>query len=149
MFNAYDYNDNIAYCEYVYSKNIELDLGLNSRHEIQYVANKYLDKINEIRGFEDDDVFENDAVLQEVVAKAHQKFANIKNRNKVASEEDELNPKAREKFSEIKAKEKEEEIDMKLAGEKKILSNVHKYSESYDDKGLDEITEEEFSHIVK
>ena len=44
MFNPLDYRDHIDYCEYVYNKNNELNLGLTNPQEIQFLANKYFDE---------------------------------------------------------------------------------------------------------
>ena len=112
MFNVDDYNDNIEYCRYVFDKNIELDLGLSSPAEIQYVANQYLDTVCARRGFMDDEVYENDKILTTVAEKAIKKINRLKN----------------------KTHETQEEIDMGINMEKQFNSHGgYGFNDSYDD----------------
>ena len=73
MFNPLDYRDHIDYCEYVYNKNKELNLGLTSSQEIQFLANKYFDEVCARRG-EVDELIENDKLLQETFEKQSKMF---------------------------------------------------------------------------
>ena len=73
MFNPLDYRDHIDYCEYVYNKNEELNLGLTSSQEIQFLANKYFDEVCARRG-EVDELIENDKLLQETFQKQAKMF---------------------------------------------------------------------------
>lgn len=73
MFNPLDYKDHIDYCEYVYNKNNELNLGLTSSQEIQFLANKYFDELCARRG-EVDELIENDKLLEETLKKQSKMF---------------------------------------------------------------------------
>ena len=73
MFNPLDYRDHIDYCEYVYNKNEELNLGLTSPQEIQFLANKYFDEVCARRG-EVDELIENDKLLEETLKKQSKMF---------------------------------------------------------------------------
>jgi hypothetical protein len=73
MFNPLDYRDHIDYCEYVYNKNNELNLGLTNPQEIQFLANKYFDEVCARRG-EVDELIENDKLLQETFTKQAKMF---------------------------------------------------------------------------
>lgn len=82
MFNPLDYKDHIDYCEYVYNKNIELNLGLTNSQEIQFLANKYFDELCARRG-EVDELIENDKLLEETLkkqSKMFKKFRPIENK---------------------------------------------------------------------
>ena len=73
MFNPLDYIDNIEYCEYVYNKNNELDLGLKSPQEIQFVANKYINEVCARRG-EIEELYADDKLLIETLKKQSKMF---------------------------------------------------------------------------
>ena len=73
MFNPLDYKDHIDYCEYVYNKNNELNLGLTSSQEIQFLANKYFNELCARRG-EVDELIENDKLLEETLKKQSKMF---------------------------------------------------------------------------
>ena len=64
MFNASNYNENVAVCEYVWRKNIQYDLDLDDEVDIQRVANLYAEDINYEFG---DEVKEKDALLLKIV----------------------------------------------------------------------------------
>lgn len=118
MFKEDDYNDNVEYCRYVWEKNLELGLNLNSSLEIQLIANSYVDEVISRRGFDEDEVFKNDKILLSVVEK---------------------NAKKLRKFKPID----EREIDIKLASEKELNRfGGYGYNDSFDDHGLDEIEED-------
>lgn len=121
MFNPDDYNDNIAYCHYVFEKNIELDLGLDSRQEIQFVANNYLDEVIARRGIGSDEVYENDKILMEVIDKLSKKFKKFKIAPSKLNEEDRSVDPVKDKL----ANKLEKEFNRK---------GGHAYSESYDDE---------------
>ena len=73
MFNPLDYRDHVDYCEYVYNKNEELNLGLTSPQEIQFLANKYFDEVCARRG-EVEELIENDKLLEETLKKQSKMF---------------------------------------------------------------------------
>lgn len=134
MFNEYDYNDNIEYCRYVYEKNEELDLGLETPAEIQFVANRYLDAVSAKKQFDDDEVYKNDEILQDVCEKALKRINKFKNKPSYV-DEDEIDMNLDTDYTD------DNEIDIKLAADKKLNQNGgHGYSEAYDDHGLDEKT---------
>ena len=109
-FNIFDYNDNVRYCEYVYKKNEEYKLDLDTSSLIQYVANRYVDKIIEKKGFIDEDmVYEDDETLLEVVAQARKKIESVVNRKST------IQPELPDYFE-----------------------TLNSYNESYNDYGLDE-----------
>lgn len=73
MFNPLDYREHLDYCEYVYNKNNELDLGLTGPLEIQFLANKYFDELCARYG-EVDELMENDKLLEETLKKQSKMF---------------------------------------------------------------------------
>lgn len=91
MFNPLDYRDHIDYCEYVYNKNKELNLGLTSPQEIQFLANKYFDEVCARRG-EVDELIENDKLLQETFNKQAKMFRKFRPTEKQQTTEEELDP---------------------------------------------------------
>ena len=86
MFNPLDYRDHLDYCEYVYNKNEELDLGLTSPQEIQFLANKYLDELCARYG-EVDELIENDKLLEETLKKQSKMFKKFRPVEKKVVEE--------------------------------------------------------------
>ena len=93
MFNPLDYRDHIDYCEYVYNKNEELNLGLTNPQEIQFLANKYFDEVCARRG-EVEELIENDKLLLETLskqAKMFKKFRPIQNSITKNNEPQDLN----------------------------------------------------------
>lgn len=144
IFNAKDYKDNIAYCKYVFENNEGLELGLKTPAEIQYVANQYVDSVNSLRGFADESVYEDDAMLVSVAQKSIRKFESIKKRFKKPTQEDR---QVYEELEKIKDKQQaiiDEEIDIKLKNEKNANKRgKHSFDDGYDDFGLDEFIEED------
>ncbi len=144
-FNIFDYNDNVRYCEYVYKKNEEYKLDLDTSSLIQYVANRYVDKIIEKKGFIDENmVYEDDETLLEVVAQARKKIESVVNRKSTIQPElpdyfETLNSYNKEKYMERIYDEGEFFINQKLREEKLANKNGnYSYNESYNDYGLDE-----------
>ena len=67
-FNPDDYFENVEYCEYVFRKNIELELGLRNNNEIQMVANMYeKDLSSVVDRYVETGMVENDLLLINVV----------------------------------------------------------------------------------
>ena len=87
MFNPLDYRDHIDYCEYVYNKNEELNLGLTNPQEIQFLANKYFDEVCARRG-EVDELIENDKLLQETLNKQAKMFKKFRPTEKIEEKEE-------------------------------------------------------------
>ena len=79
MFNKDDYTDNIDCCEYVFNKNQELGLALETREDIQSVANMYADELQEydIYQFEENDEILLDVVSQYELKKAARKQTDV------------------------------------------------------------------------
>ena len=67
MFKSEEFNKNVDYCEYVFYMNIEYNLGLNSNHEIQQVANLYVENLDFYGKYSKRDVVEDDLILFDVV----------------------------------------------------------------------------------
>ncbi len=125
MFREEDYSENIEYCKYVWKKNNELNLGLESREEIQIVANMYYDELVEIDGYNDTEYKENDLLLLEVV---------------------------KTYIDEIRSTEEsyidEDLYNIKMSNEKLLNARGgYGYNESYDDLGSDEVVEEDRFHL--
>lgn len=102
MFNPLEYRDHIDYCEYVFNKNEELELGLTSSLEIQFLANKYFDEVCARRG-EVEELIENDKLLLETLskqAKMFKKFRPVQTSQTKNNEPEELNQE--ENLEEIK-----------------------------------------------
>lgn len=126
-FNVYDYLENVEYCEYVYRKNIELGLGLKSPKEIQYVSNKYLDKIIADKGYVSDEVYENDSILKSVTEKAIRKLDNIiKNSGRKSKSMKTIEDN-------IMIRRENEKLNSRRGGKD--------FDDKYDDYGLDEAEE--------
>lgn len=148
-FNIKDYKGNIAYCEYVFNNIDGLELGLKTPAEVQYVANKYADRVNEIRGYASDELYEDDAMLLEIAQKAIRKFESLKKGFKTIevadAKEDKIEAqKEAERMYEYRQSLIDEEIDRKLAYEKYASKRGGRnFDDSYDDHALDEIVEEE------
>lgn len=144
IFNAKDYKDNIAYCKYVFENNEGLELGLKTPAEIQYVANQYVDSVNSLRGFADESVYEDDAMLVSVAQKSIRKFENIKKRFKKPTKEDRQIHEELERINEKQQDMIDDEIDMRLRNEKDAnRKGKHNFDDGYDDYGLDEFLEED------
>lgn len=143
-FNEKDYRGNVVYCRYIFDNIDVLGLDLNSPAEIQYVANKYVEKINEIRGYEADDLYEDEDVLIEVVEKAIKKFESLKrgfkSKNEISINKDNLELLSQsEDLYEQKQKSIDDSINRKLSKEKELnRKGRYSYNESYDDYGYDE-----------
>lgn len=102
MFNPLDYRDHIDYCEYVYNKNNELNLGLTNPQEIQFLANKYFDEVCARRG-EVDELIENDKLLQETFekqAKMFKKFRPVEKKETKSAEISTVEEQTPEELSE-------------------------------------------------
>ena len=67
-FDPKDYKGNIEYCKYVFDKNNELDLGLKTNNQIQFVADRYKSLIDSIRGNNGyNEVYEDEKALRNAV----------------------------------------------------------------------------------
>lgn len=86
MFNPLDYRDHLDYCEYIYNKNEELELGLTSPQEIQFLANKYFDELCARYG-EVDELMENDKLLVDTFKKQSKMFKKFRPIEKKVVEE--------------------------------------------------------------
>ena len=90
MFNPLEYRDHIDYCEYVFNKNEELELGLTSSLEIQFLANKYFDEVCARRG-EVEELIENDILLLETLSKQTKILKKLRTDQENISKTNELN----------------------------------------------------------
>lgn len=119
-----DYFENVEYCEYVFRKNIELELGLRNNNEIQMVANMYeKDLSSVVDRYVETGMVENDLLLINVVKEY---VTTIRDHD--LSELDYDDYPYEYKYAEEKAHG---------------AHGGYGYNDSYDDLGLDEIIPEE------
>ena len=84
-FNRDDFDENVFYCEYVYKMNLMYELNLN-KHDVQRVANMYVDVLEERGSYDPYDVPEDNELLIKI-ANYYKKYLKTNSYNNEDSNE--------------------------------------------------------------